>query len=431
MEAPDAVHRTRFLPAMIALALAALACRFVAPAPEPATPAIQPEAHALPASTPTTALQAAQPCGVPQGQAPSLPIQEPLRLPAAIQDFLNAGGRIEELQQRLVAAGLTPAGETGLALGDFNGDGWMDLALALVDGDTESALPQGSLLVFLCLESRYALRYVTPEEPDLGAPAIQAARDLTGDGLPDVVFNRSRCGASTCFAELTVLVWDGDEPRDAFQGPTDDLPSPIIQVLGPSGAGQPGEIVITATGFGSIGAGPFRPISRRWKWSPESSTFLADHTKTLASNYRIHALLDADHAFRDADYPAALEGYRRVIEDDELDDWIAGQEGRANLSAYATFRIMLLHLVLQDFDAAAQVYGALQAQYTPDAPGSGFAEMARAFWNEYQSSGDLQQACAQAQVYARIHNDTVLDSLYYGYANPAYSPEDLCPLGSQ
>ncbi len=425
------MHRTRYLPAMITLALAALACRFVAPGLQSATPTAQPEAHAAPASTSTTAPQASQPCAVPQGEVPSLPVEDPLRLPAAIQDFLNAAGRIEALQDRLVEAGLTPPGETGLALGDFNGDGWLDLALALVDGDAESALPPGSLLVFLCLESRYALRYVTPEDPDLGAPAIQAARDLTGDGLPDVVFNRSRCGAHTCFAELTVLVWDRDEPRDAFQGPTDDLPSPIIQVLGPDEPGRPGEIVITATGFGSLGAGPFRPISRRWKWDPEAGAFTVDETKTLSSNYRIHALLDADQAFRDGDYAAALEGYRRVIEDDGLDDWVAGQEGRANLSAYASFRIMLLHLVRQDFDAAAQVYGSLQARYAPDVPGSGFAEMARAFWTEYQSSGDLQQACAQARVYARSHSDTVLDNLYYGYANPAYSPEDLCSLGSQ
>jgi len=117
------------------------------------------------------------------------------------------------------------------------------------------------------------------------------------------------------------------------------------------------------------------------------------------------------------------------VTDDTLDDWVYGETGKANLSAYASFRHMVTHVQQADLGDAQVVYGILQGSYPLGATGHAYAELATAFWDEFQRSGGLAAACAQAQSFAAAHASEILDPLHYGYSNPTYLAADICPVG--
>jgi hypothetical protein len=63
-------------------------------------------------------------------------------------------------------------------------------------------------------------------------------------------------------------------------------------------------------------------------------------------------------------------------------------------------------------------------------PGHAYAEMAQAFWDEYQSSRNLGSSCGKAVAYATAHPDILiyLGSDYHGTQSLWYQPADICPF---
>jgi hypothetical protein len=53
--------------------------------------------------------------------------------------------------------------------------------------------------------------------------------------------------------------------------------------------------------------------------------------------------------------------------------------------------------------------------------------MAGLLWSIYQAEGDLHVACEEVQAFANRNRESILDSLYSGYANPDYAADDICP----
>lgn len=75
-------------------------------------------------------------------------------------------------------------------------------------------------------------------------------------------------------------------------------------------------------------------------------------------------------------------------------------------------------------------YVNLQAKFPAGQPGYAYAEMAQAFWEDYQASQDIGQACGKAVAYATAHADslTYLGSDYHGLQSHIYKPDDVCPF---
>jgi hypothetical protein len=194
-------------------------------------------------------------------------------------------------------------------------------------------------------------------------------------------------------------------------------------------------------------------------WNGEAFAFY--RTEYARPQFRFQAVQDADQATRWAEYDNALDLYQQAIFSDKLDWWT--QERRAyeqilwdsrwyagsltptptplpfptsdpneypNLAAYSRYRIMLLHLLRGYLPEAKIVYETLQEKFPADQPGHEFAEMATEFWNEYQTSHDIGQACNQSVEYARSHSEilTYLGSDYHGWQSHEYAPEDVCPF---
>ena len=436
------MHRLAFL----SLGILALACRFTegpvarVATPSPAiltatapSPSVVDPTQARPSATPITPTPSAS-CRVPSG-SPSVPDFAGARSIAPLMlSFLNQGGSPSQLFDALQDSDRIMTQETGMAAVDLSGDGAKDLAFSVLDLEAGFSLRPGILLLFECREDHYQLSYTSSSSTDLSAPIIHASADLNGDGVADMLAGRRHCGAHTCFEQIEVLIWNGTTLENRLGGISNDLPSPQIEIHRDQDG--PAEIAVTAIGIGSVGAGPFRPLTRVWSWSAEAFAFLPIHESLHPSSMRIHVLHDADDAARAGNLDAALAYYQSVIADESLDDWLAGAEGHAQLAGYARFRRVVTIIQIGDQASAQQELESLRAAFPSDAAGSAYADLAEVFWLELRRSQEqggadhLAAACAAAQAYAVTHGAEILDPLYYGYANRSYGPTDICPFAA-
>jgi len=348
-----------------------------------------------------------------------------------ILQYLDAGGKPRFLLSSLEEKITAPIHYPVLIEKDFTADGLFDIALTLINPETEFQFVSGELIFYHCKGDHYELIKMM----DMGNPVLFSSDDLNDDGIPDLIVGLERCGAHTCYIEgLQAFIWNGETWENRLQGvdnpratdmqiTTEDIPSPVVEIIS-----DKNEILVTGGSISSFGAGPSRQFMRRWTWDPKAELFLPSPDFFFPSEYRIHALLDADQSALDENYDRAIELYTRVIEDDELLDWFVIYEEdlileRARLGAYASFRLMIVHLLMENFNAAEATYATIMANY----PASGFAQMAEKFWVEYQSGNDVGSACLAAQSFVLAHPGLTIDLLYFGYANPEYEPEDICP----
>ncbi len=213
--------------------------------------------------------------------------------------------------------------------------------------------------------------------------------------------------------------------RNVFKGPTDDLPNPEIRLRGPLENGR-FMIEITATGIGSAGAGPFRQFTRTWSWSDEQDLFVQTMEVYQDPEYRIHQLHVADELYASDELEAAKAAFLKVVQDDELSDWISGG---ANLRAYAYYRIGLITLLMDRQARTQNPFVQLQDAHPPGTEGSAYSDLAGVFWETFSEGQDWSSACRAAIEYARENNQTIVEPLYYGYANKTYTVEDMCPFG--
>jgi hypothetical protein len=393
--------------------------------------AASPTASTRPA-TQVTAVPEPAPCPVPAGNPGGPDLADPAQAVQAALDFLNAGGSADSLSGLLLAAGRAPSrGQPVLPL-DINGDAWLDLAAAFVDPFNPQAsaharlrpLPQpparGLVALYLCQGTRYVPAVPLLEAPD-AAPLLHLAGDLTGDGVPDLVLGWETCGAHTCYQELEAVMAAESKLVRAPLDPTLDLPYPALRLLPDS------HLAVTGTGIASAGAGPYRQLTREWSWSEEQQAFVVASEALEAPRFRIHALLDGEAAARGGDWVKALELYHRVILDDSLLDWADAAVERANLSGYGMYRSVVAYASLGDQGDARVAYGILQNQYLDGSTGRAYAELATAFWDAYSLADEVETGCRAARAFAEAHRAQVLDPLSFGYANPAFTPADVCP----
>jgi len=375
-----------------------------------------------PSPTESASAVPVQPCPISPSQSQLDETASLEEMPSAILDYLNSGGDLENLVLSLELLSMVTTTLPPRIEDDFTGDGYLDILLVLQDPEPEFMLPSGTTILYQCQSNQYRIAYQSAISKEWGAPTIYSSADLNSDTLDDLLIGRQSCGAHTCYEQVEVLSWNGATLVNLLEGSSEDMPSPIIEAF-------PDEnlIQVTAQGIGSVGAGPFRSFVRRWIWDIVTASFLPTPDEFLPSPFRIHKLHDADHAVNDGEYDQALALYTMVIEDDELQDWGDPVTEREVLSAYASFRMIHTHLLMGDSASAETVQSELLSNYPPGSMGYDFAQMGEVFWTEYQATSEVNSACITAQAYANSHQETIIDALYFGYANPVYTAEDICP----
>jgi hypothetical protein len=378
-----------------------------------------------------------------------LPISgDPSTAPKAeneILDFLNAGGSIAAVLKHVNALQYPFDGKT--LASDITGDGIPELLFLDFGAIT-------GLHIYMCSNDVY-VHYspYTIRDGSYYQVKIVAIKDMNLDGVQEVVIQKSGCSGMAC-NYYQVLSWNGkdfiDKSPDAeitgvenvFVKDIDHDSLVELRLIGGI------SLVDFAYGY------PWRKEIRTYKWNGEF--FVLQPLEYSAPQFRFQAVQDADRAVLAGWHDRAFESDQKVISSQDLDWWSQKRfwdthfllcqscgpdtakpaSGEIDLTeyprlaAYAYYRMVILHTHLGEMDAAQVKYATLQEKFPAGDPGHPYVEMASDFWNAYQSSGKMYNACAAAVAYADAHPEilTPLGSDYHGWQSHAYIPADVCPF---
>ncbi len=443
-----------------------------------------PTATRLPSITPTFDAASvvkrtpAPPAVCPEGDPNLTPdFQEVLsvefpRLEEPILDFLNAGGMPQAVIKALEwtdQQGLEPDYSYDSAItskAEFNRT---HLYEADLTGDSVSELivSRVNLYIFGCGEGKYKT-LLSQENDDwsnrAASPWIVATSDMNLDGIPEIVV---KSFALKLWALYRVFEWSADGYKSLLVTRPDNhlfyYPDVAAAEMGEmtlqdTDSNRTVELVIR--GYDPFPNGlPSRGEEYTYMWNGEIFAYFS--LEYSPPQFRFEAIQDGDRYSLAGNYEKALAFYQDAIFSDKL-DWWSSERNRyevicwatkpncqqyptppasdpieyPNLAAYAQYRIMLLHLLRGYLSDAQTVYNTLQSEFPASQPGHAYAEMATAFWDEYQTSQSMGLACGKAIEYATAHPVEILAYLgngdyaiaYFGEQSLDYEPEDVCPF---
>ncbi len=369
-----------------------------------------------------------------------------------ILEFLNAGGT----RQAVITAYHrhdSRVDDRIIQEKDLTGDGLLELLLTDYD----------SVNAFICQKGQYQVKNLVEGTYHFSQPVIFAIKDMNLDGVDEIITiegdDRVRI--------VSVIEWNNGEFQILNQDPSQK--DACSGLLGPS---WPHALDIDNNGTLELVLKQTLPIWTEYRdglpWRKETRTcawngkfFSLTHTELALPEYRFQAVQDGDRATIAGEYDQALDFYQQAIFSDKLDWWsdlrrqyesnlydmkniikpapeisMFDPVEFPNLAAYARYRIMLLHIKRGFLPEAQIVYATLQEKFPQEQVGHAYAEMATAFWDEYQLSQSLELACEKAIEYAASNPEDILANLgnskytlaFYGYQSLYYVPEDICPF---
>jgi tetratricopeptide (TPR) repeat protein len=376
-----------------------------------------------------------------------LPAEKHQSHEAPILDFLNKGGSVTALQRELKENML----------------GYKVLTEDITnDGIPEVIVQPYSLYVYTCIQGGYQTALVEdPIEYSVGLQII----DINQNGIPELIISKSYAPASPIY-QYQILEWDGQKFSNLLAKETlcsrynlngcieNGVPDIMVGFDDLEDIDHDGMLEFLITGGVGFGADtlvyqPQRNGTMIWDW--DGHAYHLSSIQLSPPHYRIQALQDGDEYSLGGDYDNALASYWRVIEDDSLDWWspsrrqynmvsignqtpiptpVIDTNERIRLSAYAYYRIMLIHVVRGEMEQAGMIFDRLQTEIT-DA-GFHFKVLATVFWNEYTKTHQMESSCQRAIEYVRKNPKDTIDKLdgyyYYIISNHTYVPEDVCPF---
>ena len=312
--------------------------------------------------------------------------------------------------------------EENVRTGDWTGDGADDLALVIVNPQSDAAAPETDLLIFVSNGERYDLAY---RARAAGSVRILAAEDINGDGLPEIVWVDTTCGASTCFDTINVRSWDGA----AWQDWTDKTITMayaeiVLDALRDTAQGQ--EIELTGGVYGSVGAGPQRGRTEIWG-SVEGAPYTLLERVYDRSSCLYHKVLDANEAlqrYQEIGLVQAKEMYIEAVTNRNLTICWEHENELEELRSFSIFRLALISAYEGDAAAAAENVSQIEQAY----PDSIFTQLGQIWLAAYQPASDIAAACAAVTQFAGDNPLSYERLSDYGYANPTLRAEELCPL---
>ncbi len=362
-------------------------------------------------------------------------------LETKVLDFLNQGGDyrkvIADIQSYYARIGSQPPYPYPL-LQDLTGDSVPEI---IIRGSAFS-----SIHIFSCVQERY-VEFIPLSPSETAWPIdLYGIDDLNANSLPEVLLKSG--------GRIAIYEWDEKDFRNL--NPNMSALGGVAYEFRDINNDRIKEVMLTLTApVDKVLEFPWRSSTTTYVWN--GHIYSEQFTVFAPPIYRFQAIQDADREMLSQHFEKALWLYQDAIFSDQLDWWsrerrsyeayqLYGivQQGNQiptappiedsteypRLAAYAYFRIMILH-ILQDHESdAGTVYQTLQQKFPEGNPGFPYAEMAAAFWNEYQSSHDMTAACGMAVEYAAAHPDILipLGSDYHGMQSHTYKPEDVCPF---
>lgn len=403
--------------------------------PQPAAPAATPAMMATP--TPPARPSNSE-CPAPANPPmPAAPASE--QMAGAVLGYLNAGATLEQLNAALMAWGaiaIQPG--TNAAIGGaisaklLQREDAQIIAVFSSPQPNQPATRLGDVLIAACEHGQYRAIYLASQDPAYGGlapnPRMLNVIDVTGDGLADVTFVTGECGSGTCIDSPTIIAHLPSQEVFGVTNITPDIagaPNPTFNFM-PSGAGQ--MLNIMHGTFDDVNAGPQRGSSETWAFN---GTAMAQTSATREpALYRIHALQDAEDAFKRKDFANARALYTRVMNDAMLQAWEgpgALKEEQSVLGAFAQFRLAQLALAQSNIAGAKTALDSLAT--SPATPESQpYTALAKAVSNALADTNDPVTACNTAVAYAEQNTKVYeqIGSSTFGFANTDYQPADMC-----
>ena len=146
-----------------------------------------------------------------------------------------------------------------------------------------------------------------------------------------------------------------------------------------------------------------------------------------SSTCLLHKVQDADEALRDYEAQGlarARELYTEAVTDQTLTKCWEREGELAELRSYSLFRLAVIAAYEGESGLAAENVAQLAQAF----PTSLYTQMGQTWLERYQADGDITAACKAATAFAEANPSTYLTLSDYGYANPIFAPEELCPL---
>jgi len=294
-----------------------------------------------------------------------------------------------------------------------------DRIVALRDPATDEIAPRGLLLVYHQVAGGYRL---ARKAEGAGQIALLRAGDINADGKAEIAWTDTTCGAHTCFSTLRVEQWDGQAYRSWVVGePTMAYAEYAIVNSVPGGSGD--EITAHGGMVASAGAGPQRAWTETYV-SVEGQPYQLYSLVYDQSSCLYHHILDANRAFGEwqkKGFAAAIQAYQTTIDDQKLQACGSITDESVVLRDFARFRLVVAYIAAGKSSQSPPIRD--QISYAP------LVAAANAFLDGYRSSGSIIQACRDTNFYATTHPDAWQFLADWGYANPTFSAQDLCPLG--
>jgi len=367
-----------------------------------------------------------------------------------ILDFLNSGGTPKSILFDFQRHNAEQT-DTYFRVDDITGDKVPELVFA-----------HGIWLdVFACKYSKYELAFKDTNESDLNGAAIIDVTDINHDGLAEIIVSFDGCMGNRC-PIIRVYEWNGSDfqnlianPYDAGGGCSSLAVAPYevkIQDIDNNGTK---EVILRNNGYTQPDIDfPYRKETRICMWNGQN--IVVYKTEFDAPYYRFQAVQDGDRATMQADYDKALVYYQRTINDKKLqwftqdrkwfDFWIyhakiysleptptaspslaPDPNEYSTLAAYAYYRIVLLNILQNNTAKAETTLSTLQRQFGTE---NYFTQAASIFWEEYQSSMNVQSSCRKVVEYAQEHSlpTQYLGDWDHGVHSILYTPELICPF---
>jgi hypothetical protein len=292
-------------------------------------------------------------------------------------------------------------------------------ALVVIHDMVGAVGPEGMLLAYHASPNGYSLAYQAQAE----RIELLKVEDVNADSRPEIVWTSTSCGAHTCFSQLFVDRWNGEGYQGWIVG-TPEMASADYTLADtvPDGSGQ--EILVHGGTIGSVGAGPQRAWTETYI-SPGGGPYELFSKVYDPSNCLYHHILDANERFNQGavnGYGPAISAYQAAISDPNLEACHHGDlpDELVTLRDFGRFRLVVAYAAEGQLPQAESI----RAQISSPA----LLGAADAFLSSYNTSGNLAQACADTTAYSVANPDSWQYLADWGYANPTFAAEDLCPI---
>jgi hypothetical protein len=395
--------------------------------PELRTPQPLPTPTIEEAPTPTpipepTAVSLASVTEVPSVSPTAVPL--PLRpedfadYPTAIISYLNdSQGDVDGLREMLEDWGAL-RNVADLLRVDVDDDGIGELLLIILAEEYGFNNP-GDLLVIDMEGQEYDVAYRAASDLIIMDPSLLEVGDVNQDGHTELAFTSTSCGAHTCFNTVYVIASGTGMYGDLTDG---GIEMSYSEIHFPDWDGDGLlELVMHGGTIASLGAGPQRARTEVYRW--DGHTYTLSETIYDPSNYLYFKVTDANQALLNGEYERAATLYREAIQNPDLDVWIEESE-RKELIAFARYRLALTYLLLNQIGEAESARDELLTQQ----PEHIYAQVVSILWGTYLIDGNVMAACEEVGNFSAAHPEAADVLADYGYGNPTFTPEEICPI---